>query len=90
MNLVSSRDIDMGDSETERSWSSDDFTVLVILRAVARALKLVGVLVPWNNAAQMGADGIDTEIFNTIGSRNEVGGITFESLNKLAIAIFMS
>lgn len=71
----------MGKSQTERSWSSDDFTSLIILRAVAWTHEFVRGSVPWNDAAQMGANGIDTIISDAILSRNKVMSITFESLN---------
>ena len=64
-------DFNMSKGQTERSWTSNDFTSLIILRAVAWAHVFVGGFrlvgsVPWNNASQMGANGIDTIVSNTI------------------------
>ena len=82
-------DFNVGKCQTERSWTSNDFTSLVILRTVAWAHVFVGGSVPWNNASQMGANGIDTIVSNTIFSRNEVMGITFETLNQLSVTWLM-
>ena len=83
------RDFNMSKCQTEGSWSSNDFAGLVILRAVAWAHIFVGGSVPWNNAAQMGADGIDSIVSNTIFGRDEVMGITFETLNQLSVTWLM-
>ena len=79
----------MGNGETEGSWSSNDFTVRVILRAMTRAHELVFSLVPWNNASQMGTDCIDSKVFDTIRGGNKVCGITFKPLNKRSVIVSM-
>jgi len=66
----------MSKGQTERSWTSNDFTSLIILRAVAWTHVFVGGSVPWNNTSQMGTNGVDTIVSNAIFSGNEVMGIT--------------
>ena len=75
----------MSQSKTEWCWSSDDLSGVVILRSMARAHILVGSPVPWNNAAQMGTDCINSVGFNTGFSGNQVMSISLESLNELPV-----
>jgi hypothetical protein len=71
--------IAVSEGERERSRSTDLLTLGIVLRSVARAHKLVFVLVPGNYATQMGADGVDSVFFNgTLIGNNEVSSLTLQ------------
>ena len=72
----------MSEGEAQRSWSSNDLAVLVILRAVTRAHELVGSTIPGNDTAEMGTNGVDSEVLElAVLVGDEIVGITLQTLN---------
>ena len=72
----------MSEGKAQRSWSSNDHAVLIILRAMARAHELVGSAVPGHNTAEMGADGVDREVLElAVLVGDEVVSVTLQTLN---------
>ena len=74
----------MSKSETQRCRSSNNFTSLIILRAVAWAHILVSSSVPWNNATQMCAYSVDCVVSKFPIFNNKVMSISFQTLNQLS------
>jgi len=79
----------MCEGKTKWSWSSDNFTSFVILRSVTWAHVLVCGSVPWNNATQMCAHGIQSIVSKTIFINDQVMSITFKTLNQLSVSNLM-
>jgi len=76
----------VSEGQRERSWTADNLTLVVVLRAVARAHEFILSSVPGHNATQMGADGVDAVLLNgAVSGDNEVGGLTLETLGEGAV-----
>jgi hypothetical protein len=77
----------VGKGEGEGGRSTNNLALGVVLGSMARALELVLSSDPRDDAAKMGADGIDSEVLNgTIGTDDEVGGVTPEALGKRVVS----
>lgn len=79
----------MRESQAQRRRASDDFAVFVVLRTVARAHELILSLVPRDNAAEMSANSIDSEVFNATLSGDQVCCISLKALHELVVARFV-
>lgn len=79
----------MSKGQTERSWTSDDLTGLVILRAVAWTHVLVGGSIPWNDATQVSAHGVDGIVSDAILSSDQIVSITLKTLDQLSVTWLM-
>mmetsp|Transcript_14545 Transcript_14545/g.38911 ORF Transcript_14545/g.38911 Transcript_14545/m.38911 type:complete len:256 (-) Transcript_14545:16-783(-) len=78
--------LSVSDGERKRGRTTGDLAVLIILRAVAWALVLLLRKVPRNDAAQMGAGGVDSERLDLlIITCNEPVRITLQALHELAL-----
>lgn len=79
-------DICMGQCQRSRSRTTDNLAGFVILRPVTRAHEFALAYVPGYDAAKVSADRIEAIAANGFVVDNYVGGVTLESLGKVAIA----
>ena len=80
-------DNDVSERQGERRRTANHLAVGVVLRTVARALELVLSLVPRDDATQVRAHGVETEIADvTILRHHQVRGIALQALREGVIA----
>lgn len=82
---------DMLQSQGERGWTSDDSASRRVLGAMARTHKLILSLVPRHDTAEMGADSIESEIFEIglVIIDDEVSSIATQALDQFTRACEM-
>ncbi len=70
----------MGKSQRKGGWTTDLHAINVVLGTVAGALKLVLCGNPGDDASQMGADSVDTEVLDcgSVFSDDKVGGVALQ------------
>jgi len=77
-------------SQGQRSWSTNHLTLEVVLTSMAWAHELIFSSVPWNDASQMGAHGIQSILlYLSFSSHNEIGGISLETLGQAPVSWLM-
>lgn len=73
-------DVDVREREGQRRRATDDLALGVVLGTVAGALELVLGRDPGNDAAKMGADGVQAEALDlAVGVHDEVRGVTLQA-----------
>lgn len=71
----------------QRSRSSNNFALVVVLRSVARAHELVLGLVPWHDTTKVGAHGVDAICGQcSVVLHNKVGRVALNKFIKDTIS----